>query len=90
MKTMGAVLALFLLVGCPHFVTPVIPIPNDDAQCPAACKHLRDLGCPDGEILADGTTCEKFCSDTQKNGHDLNPGCLAGITTCADQAKCSR
>jgi len=84
MRSLALILAL---VGC---VPPVVVVPNRDVDCPAACQRLRELNCPEGDPLPDGTTCEKFCSDTQKAGHDLHPECIAKIGTCADQAKCSK
>lgn len=86
MRLLAAVLTLLALACVP----PVVIVPGDPSQCPAACQHLRALGCPEGDDLPDGTTCEKFCTDTQNNGHDLHPSCLASVATCADQAKCSR
>jgi len=80
-------LCLILALSC---IPPIIVLPNDASKCPAACQHLRELGCSEGADLPDGTTCEKFCSDTQKNGHDLHPECIASITTCSDLARCSR
>ena len=93
MKNLATTVLAFACVvsfmGCP-FVVPPVAIPNDDSQCPAACKHLRFLECPEGDPLPDGTTCEKFCSDTQKAGHNLHPECLVNIFTCAAQATCSK
>jgi len=80
---------LIFLVGCHYYIPPVVAIPADDSACPAACIHLRDLGCPEGDPLPDGTSCEKFCSETQKAGHDLHPGCIAKIQSCEDQHLCS-
>jgi hypothetical protein len=36
--------------------------------CEDFCRHLRTLGCREGQPLADGTPCEKFCIDTQEAG----------------------
>jgi len=72
------------LLGCGGFgpYIPPTPIPAKDDNCPAACKHLRDLGCPEGAPLPDGTTCEKFCLDTQAAGHALRPSCILTLLSC--------
>jgi len=57
---------------------------------PTACEHLRVLGCPEGQPLEDGTTCEKFCKDTQENGQPLNPTRVMSITTCIEIEGCTR
>lgn len=64
--------------------------PKDTADCPAACEKLRELGCPEGQPLEDGTTCEKFCKDTQDSGHALRPSCVVGITACSQLNDCSK
>jgi len=68
---------------------PVVHVPTDTEDCPAACKHLRGedgsgLNCEEGKPLPDGTTCEKFCADTQNSGHALVPSCVVRITKCSD------
>src|SRR5215510_12140485 len=40
--------------------------------CMDFCQHLRTLGCKEGQPLADGTSCETFCIDTQEAGHNLH------------------
>ena len=85
-------LALPLYGGHCNKLTPVpVPVePTDTADCGAACQHLRDLGCEEGQPLEDGTTCEVFCVDTQQAGHALAPSCVVTITTCAElETKCS-
>lgn len=74
------------LSGCPkkETIQPVIHVPSDTPDCPAACSHLRDLKCEEGSPLQDGTTCEKFCEDTQNSGHALKPSCVVRITKCSD------
>lgn len=84
-----AVAALFLL-SCGHLRPPPVPInPGDSDQCIPACNRMAELGCPEGEPLADGTTCAEFCIKTQQEGHALNPTCLAKIQTCGDIEACS-
>jgi len=58
--------------------------PPDTQDCGAACSHLRDLGCEEGQPLEDGTTCEQFCVETQDSGHWLRPSCVINITTCSE------
>ncbi len=96
MKYFFIVLSLALL-GCPpkdgH--DPVIPTPRppptDTADCGKACDHMKELHCPEGEPLEDGTSCQKFCEDTQNSGHALNPSCIVKITTCKQiETTCAR
>jgi hypothetical protein len=90
MKGLIPLILCFGLMGCPHYVSPIVAIPYETSYCSAACQHLRDLKCPEGDPLPDGTLCEKFCYDTQKSGHDLHPECLAIIKACADQTLCTK
>lgn len=75
---------------CQSPVVPVIIEPKDTDKCPAACENLRRLGCDEGKPLEDGTTCEKFCLDTQKNGHPLNPTCVMSIKVCSEIGHCTQ
>ena len=75
-----------LLLACGP--RPIPHIPPDTAQCSAACENLRAIGCEEGEPLSDGTSCEKFCVDTQNSGHWLNPTCVKDITSCDDIEAC--
>lgn len=83
--------AMMLGASCRGPVTPppIAVEPNDTENCPAACENLRKLGCPEGEPLENGTTCEKFCEDTQKAGHGLNPTCVMAMTECSGLAACT-
>ena len=82
------ILALFF-IGANCEKKPVVIVPDDTDQCPAACENLRSLGCEAGQTLEDGTTCEQFCEETQKRGHALDPTCLATIKSCGEIAsKC--
>ena len=67
------------LAGC-HPSGPNLP--KDTANCPTACGHLKDMKCQEGDDLPDGTTCRKFCEDTQNSGHALNPSCALRAKTC--------
>ena len=59
----------------------VVPVSGSD-WCGPACENLQRLGCEEGEPLEDGTSCSAFCEETQKQGHPLNPRCVAHITSC--------
>jgi len=84
--------ALLVLAACstpPEPKKPGVHVPDDTPSCPSACAHLRELGCEEGQPLEDGTSCEKFCEDTQNAGHALRPSCATTIQTCAELAsKC--
>ncbi len=62
--------------------------PNVDPQnCFSACEKIgpRGLNCPEGDTLEDGTTCTKFCEETQNSGHALNAGCImTKVEKCSD------
>jgi len=70
---------------------PPTPVePKDTADCPAACEKLRELGCPEGQPLEDGTTCEAFCKATQVKGHALRPSCVKKIWSCDQINICTK
>lgn len=82
---------LALLLSCS--TTPVEPrstprLPDDTASCADACSRLRQLGCVESQPLEDGTSCEKFCEDTQNSGHALGPSCVSKIGSCAEVDSC--
>ena len=82
-----------LVMGCGGIPKPTPhPVdPADKVACPAACEHLRELGCEEGESLEDGTTCEVWCEATQEAGHALRPSCVVGIKTCKElESKCDK
>lgn len=81
-------LAIFLLTASSCPPTPTPHPPEDTDKCPAACERLRELGCPEGEPLEDGTTCEDFCIQTQDEGHALNPTCVMEIDSCEEIESC--
>ncbi len=90
-KTVFAFGLVLVLAACPKPVPKPTPIqPTDTGSCAAACQKLRDLKCEEGKPLEDGTTCEKFCVDTQKAGHALKPSCvLEKVKRCEDlQSQC--
>jgi hypothetical protein len=89
----GVVLFSVVLLGCPtrSNIPNPRPLPTDTASCRTACDHLETLGCPEGSPLEDGTTCTKFCEDTQNSGHALNPSCVAEIKSCKEvETICAR
>lgn len=85
------ILAAFTLSGATcQLRPPPVPIePTDTNMCPSACENLRKLGCPEGNPLEDGTTCETFCQTTQKEGHPLNPTCISTIKSCDEISSCT-
>lgn len=65
------------------------PTPVPTEGCAGACYHMKKLGCPEGNDLEDGTTCTKFCEDTEKAGHPLNTECIIKAESCeAMKADC--
>lgn len=90
MKRIAPVLAV-LLLGCPAQPPPPRALPTDTADCAGACAHLRELHCPEGEPLEDGTSCTMFCEETQNSGHALRPSCVIHIKACAEvETICAR
>ena len=61
-----------------------------EGSCQAYCQHLRTLGCKEGEPLQSGTSCETFCIDTQKAGHDLKTACVLKIRSCGEIQSCNQ
>jgi hypothetical protein len=61
-----------------------------ERSCQAYCQHLRTLGCKEGAPLASGTSCETFCIDTQKAGHDLRMACVLKIQSCGEVQSCNK
>ena len=56
--------------------------------CADFCQRLQALKCQEGEPLADGTSCETFCINTQEAGHDLKISCILQIQSCAELQRC--
>jgi len=91
MRLITILVIAFVSIGASCEKKPVVLVPEDTHKCPDACENLRQLGCEEGEDLADGTTCEQFCEETQKSGHALNPTCIATISSCDEiESKCMR
>lgn len=91
LTVVALVFAFAALTGghCKPGPTPIEP--EDTDKCAAACQRLQELKCPEAEPLADGTTCVQFCEQTQRNGHALNPTCIATVKSCAEvNTKCNR
>jgi len=93
MKRALTLIPLVLLFSCIEpdpIPDPVIPSAE---ECEAACKNLKRLGCPEGNDFTDGegrvVTCEAFCVNTQNKGHDLNPSCVAKVSSCEAVDSCS-
>ena len=88
---LAGMFALMMLgASCNNVRPPPIAIePDDTHNCASACERLRQLECPEGNPLEDGTTCEKFCTDTQQSGHPLNPTCVMGMAACSELPGCT-
>jgi hypothetical protein len=94
MKKTSFVFSFFLFsifnTGCTP--VPIPHVPDDTPSCAAACVKLdKDhLNCEEGKPLDDGTTCQKFCENTQNSGHALRPSCILSdqVKTCDDIQKC--
>ena len=61
-----------------------------EQSCQAYCQHLRALGCKEGAPLASGASCETFCIDTQKAGHDLRIACVLKVPSCGELQSCNK
>ncbi len=88
MKIIIVLISALFFIGANCEKKPVVVVPDDTDMCPAACENLRSLNCEEGEDLADGTTCEQFCEETQNRGHALNPTCVASIRSCSGIEDC--
>lgn len=86
-----AALCLFLMGSQCGTPKPDPVIPEDTADCPAACEHMRKIprekgsdviGCEEAEDLPDGTPCEIFCVETQGYGYPLKPSCVMTLASC--------
>jgi hypothetical protein len=82
------------------------PQPNIISQpdinyCKAGCEHLQSLvgpdkkdGCLEARTIQepDGgkTTCEEFCTITEKNGRALDPKCWTTLQSCDEIEACRK
>lgn len=76
-----------LLAGCPpepQIPEPVIPEVSGSEWCERAEKNLLALGCQEGQPTKRGKRFADFCRETQDNGINLNPQCLAGVKACEE------
>lgn len=80
---------------------PNIISTSDVDYCKAGCERLMSLPGPDGkdgcEIartlqMPDGgrTTCEEFCTITEKNGREINPKCWTTLNSCDEIEACRK
>lgn len=72
-------------LGCPSepvVPEPVVPKVEGSEWCEPAQKNLLALGCEEGQPTKEGKSFSDFCKETQANGIDLNPKCLASIHAC--------
>jgi len=89
MKHFLIVIVMMMAVVSCKTMPPIVIEPDGSEFCPSACHQLKTLGCPEGEDLPDGPSCVEFCTNTQKSGHSMNPGCLMTIETCNEvHTKC--
>ena len=94
MRILRIVALLLLALGmggatCQPVNPPIVIEPTGTENCAAACQHLVELGCPEGDPLEDGTSCTKFCEDTQRSGHPLNPTCVMKMSSCSELNGCT-
>ncbi len=83
--TLTACLVTVLVTGCPQPAHPTVRKLEDTPSCAAACRKLEDMKCDIAQPLEDGTTCTKFCEDTQNNGHALKPSCILEKVSRCDE-----
>lgn len=73
-------------MGCPDggssIPEPVIPKVSGSEWCDKAEANLVALGCEEGKPTTEGKRFADVCRETQSNGIDLNPKCLAGVKSC--------
>jgi hypothetical protein len=80
---------------------PNIVVQSDISFCKAGCEKLMSLPGPDGKIGClearpiiekDGgkTTCEEFCTITEKNGRALDPKCWTTLQSCDEIEACRK
>jgi hypothetical protein len=96
MTRLLSVLAAGVFLTCSP-ADPAVPKPpvdeaSDPTYCTAACKHLADLGCPEGEPVYNSDlpgpldvpnqSCADWCKELQDRDAALNPRCLLLITDC--------
>lgn len=57
------------------------------ADCRVACENLAKMGCP--ESAPAGRTCGSVCAAAQAAGIDLNPICVASVSSPVElRARC--
>lgn len=86
-------LALGLSVAHFHGCAPVHPSdPHTTVtagSCPAACEHLRLIGCEAGSATPNGASCEDVCEYVEGSGVGRwNLGCLGAAESCAVADAC--
>lgn len=86
------VLFSIILLSCSHiehwYIEPE-DLEHSKLACEKACENLKELRCPEAQSLSDGTTCETFCMDTERNGLGLNTKCLSEIEACDQINTCT-
>jgi hypothetical protein len=79
-------------IHCGSSYAPPHPTPlvTDTDSCDAAQKNLLKLNCALGQPTAKGLSFGDFCRQTQNNGIEIDPKCLAGITDCESANLCNK
>src|SRR5262249_40516446 len=73
---------------------PTPPPPHEQSSgwqqpCTDFCRHLRTLGCPEGQPRPSGRSCEAVCVNMHEEGLDLKIACVLNLQRCADiQTQC--
>jgi hypothetical protein len=64
---------------------PVAPVGGGDAAEPTVCGHLRELGCPEGQPVDGGETCESLYN---RDKDQINGACILAAKTAIDVRTC--
>jgi hypothetical protein len=92
MKQFLVSLVLVLISSCvqpsPWYIEPE-DLEASKQGCERACAHMRTLSCTQAKDLEDGTTCEEFCFQTERQGLGLNTKCIEQIKTCDEINTCT-
>lgn len=54
-----------------------------------ACRHLRALGCPDGQPTPAGASCEEVMRASLPPVGGVDPKCIARAKTCDQEVTCT-
>ena len=89
--------AELLLTACPFPQPNPGPDPepppravDSPVYCAAACRRLRELGCPEGNAAPGGGTCEDVCNNAAEAGISLDTKCVMSVEDCDAVDRCTR